>query len=121
MGLLELNKNKSTTWKHLKSAKNGVKTRGKTYHTRKETKHLSQQQPDLFDSIGRLWSNFTFPPCSAEAEEGGPTLFLISAAIVMKACSTLVAFFAEVSRNGIPNWSAYSWFSFHYSGCLLGS
>ena len=39
---------------------------------------------------------------------GGPTLFLISAAMVMKACSTFVAFFAEVSKNGMPNWSAYS-------------
>jgi hypothetical protein len=31
---------------------------------------------------------------------------LISAAIVMKACSTLVAFFADVSRKGIPISSA---------------
>jgi hypothetical protein len=35
-------------------------------------------------------------------------LFLISAAIVMKACSTLVAFFALVSRNDKPSWSANS-------------
>lgn len=33
----------------------------------------------------------------------GPTRFLISAAMVMNACSTLVAFFADVSRNGMPN------------------
>jgi hypothetical protein len=39
------------------------------------------------------------PPLGA----GGPTRFLISAAIVMKACSTFVAFFADVSRNGIPS------------------
>ena len=42
------------------------------------------------------------------AGAGGPTLFLISAAMVMKACSTFVAFLAEVSRKGIPSWSAYS-------------
>lgn len=39
---------------------------------------------------------------------GGPTRFLISAAMVMNACSTLVAFFADVSRKGMPSWSAYS-------------
>ena len=40
---------------------------------------------------------------------GGPTLlYSISAAIDIKACSTLVAFLAEVSRNGMPNWSAHS-------------
>jgi hypothetical protein len=32
--------------------------------------------------------------------------FLISDAIVMNACSTLVAFFADVSRNGMPISSA---------------
>ena len=46
------------------------------------------------------------PPVWAAA--GGPTLFLISAAMVMKACSTLVAFLAEVSKKGMPSWSAYS-------------
>ena len=35
-----------------------------------------------------------------------PHLFLISAAIVMKASSTFVAFFALVSRKGIPISSA---------------
>ena len=40
---------------------------------------------------------------------GGPTRFLISAAIVMKAVSTFVAFLADVSKNGMPNVSAYSW------------
>ena len=29
--------------------------------------------------------------------------------IVKKACSTLVAFLAEVSRKGIPSWSANSY------------
>ncbi len=33
-------------------------------------------------------------------------LFLISPAMVMKACSTLVAFLALVSRNGMPISSA---------------
>lgn len=40
--------------------------------------------------------------------EGRADLFLISADIVMKACSTLVLFLAEVSRKGISNWSAKS-------------
>jgi len=33
----------------------------------------------------------------------------ISVAIVINACSTLVEFFAEVSKNGIFNESAYSY------------
>lgn len=37
-------------------------------------------------------------------------LFLISAAIVMKVCSTLVAFLALVSKKGIPISSAKAWF-----------
>ncbi len=36
-------------------------------------------------------------------------LFLISAAIVIKACSTLVASFALVSKNGMPISSAKAW------------
>ena len=48
------------------------------------------------------------PPTPSEGAEGGPIRFLISAAIVMKACSTFVAFFADVSRKGIPSCSAYS-------------
>lgn len=40
---------------------------------------------------------------------GGPILLLISAAIVMKACSTFVAFLALVSKNGIPSESANSY------------
>jgi hypothetical protein len=34
---------------------------------------------------------------------------LICFAMVKKACSTFVAFFAEVSRNGIESWSANSY------------
>ncbi|KAG7229907.1 hypothetical protein INR49_009625, partial [Caranx melampygus] len=41
---------------------------------------------------------FSPPPAVAP----GPILFLISAAIVMKACSTLVAFLALVSKKGMP-------------------
>ncbi len=43
---------------------------------------------------------------STTDEDKSAYLFLISAAIVMKACSTLVAFFALVSRNGMPISSA---------------
>ena len=51
----------------------------------------------------------TFPPAAPGPDgAGGPTRFFISAAIVMNACSTFVAFLAEVSKNGMPNWSAYS-------------
>lgn len=65
-----------------------------------------QQQPPLASTL-RLLSILTALGASA-ALEGGPTRFLISAAIVMNACSTLVAFFADVSRNGMPSWFAYS-------------
>ena len=52
---------------------------------------------------------FTFPPAAPGPDgAGGPTRFFISAAMVMNACSTFVAFLAEVSKNGMPNWSAYS-------------
>jgi hypothetical protein len=44
-------------------------------------------------------------PASTRAR-GGAHLFLISAAMVMKACSTLVAFLADVSRKGMPISSA---------------
>lgn len=50
---------------------------------------------------------FTFPAWGPEGA-GGPTLFFISAAMVMNACSTFVAFLADVSKNGMPSWSAYS-------------
>ena len=54
-------------------------------------------------------SMLTFPPAAPGPEgAGGPTRFFISAAIVMNACSTFVAFLADVSKNGMPNWSAYS-------------
>ena len=39
----------------------------------------------------------------------GPCARLISAAIVINACSTFVAFFALVSKKGICSWSANSW------------
>jgi len=45
----------------------------------------------------------------SDAAVTGPILFLISAAIVINACSTLVAFFALVSKNGMPIESANSW------------
>lgn len=80
-------------------------TQYKWYHSHQ---YQFQQHPDLVVSIGRPWSIFTLFVVSA-ADEGGPTLFLISAAIVMNACSTFVAFLADVSKNGIPSWSAYSW------------
>lgn len=55
-----------------------------------------------------LWI-FTLDFSEEPAVAPGPILFLISAAIVMKACSTLVALLALVSRNGIPKLSANSW------------
>lgn len=66
-----------------------------------------QQHPDLVGSTGFPWSILTFLPESA-ADEGGPTLFFISVAIVMNACSTFIALLADVSKNGMFNWSAYS-------------
>lgn len=68
---------------------------------------ISQQHPDLGLSIGLPWSIFTPFPVSA-ADDGGPTLFLISVAIVINACSTFIADFADVSKKGIPSWSANS-------------
>ena len=50
---------------------------------------------------GRIYINFGF--------EHLAYLLLISAAIVRKACSTFVAFFALVSRNGILRLSANSY------------
>lgn len=44
------------------------------------------------------------PPVAAP----GPIRFFISAAMVMNACSTLVAFLALVSRKGMPRESANS-------------
>ena len=48
---------------------------------------------------------FLSPPSAAWL----PMCFLISLAIVMNACSTFVEFLADVSRNGIPIESAYSY------------
>lgn len=53
--------------------------------------------------------SFTFGLSPPPAVAPGPILFLISAAMVMKACSTLVAFLALVSKKGIPRESANSW------------
>lgn len=65
--------------------------------------------------MGRPWSIFTLLAVSElAADDGGPTRFLISEAIVMNACSTLVAFFADVSKNGMFNWSANSYNDVHY-------
>lgn len=72
-----------------------------TRETENNKSKTVQQQPD-FDSTLRLLSILTALGASA-ALDGGPTRFLISAAIVMNACSTLVAFLADVSRNGMPS------------------
>lgn len=53
-----------------------------------------------------LADNFIYRPGRRDYRKRGPTL--IWRAIVRKACSTLVAFFAEVSKNGIPRLSANS-------------
>lgn len=53
--------------------------------------------------------SFTLGLSPPPAVAPGPILFLISAAMVMKACSTLVAFLALVSKKGIPRESANSW------------
>jgi len=50
------------------------------------------------------------------AAVAGPILFFISAAIVTNACSTFVALFALVSRNGMRSWSAYSCNNHHQNG-----
>lgn len=68
---------------------------------------LSQQQPPEAGLTGVLWIltlDFSLPPVVAP----GPILFLISAAMVMKACSTLVALLALASKKGIPKLSANS-------------
>ena len=63
---------------------------------------IQQHPPDLLPSTGRPVSIFTLLAVSV-ALDGGPTRFLISAAIVINACSTFVAFLADVSRKGMPN------------------
>jgi len=65
--------------------------------------YSSQQHPDFEDSIGRPCSILTLLAGSLAPLDGGPTRSLISAAIVIKACSTFIAFFADVSKNGMPS------------------
>ena len=67
----------------------------------------SQQQPPDEVLTGLLWI-LTLDFSEAPAVAPGPILFLISAAMVMKACSTLVELLALVSRKGIPRVSANS-------------
>ena len=72
----------------------------------------NQQQPPPGGLTGVL--EFIFMPACpaappAPALVGGPMRFLISAAIVMNTCSMFVADLADVSRKGIPSWSAYSY------------
>ena len=74
-----------------------------------EWRAISQQQPPdegLTLVPGVSWTLGLSPPPAAAP---GPILFLISAAMVMKACSTLVALLALVSRKGMPRLSANSW------------
>lgn len=68
----------------------------------------TQQQPPLDAFTGWLW-NLTLDFSSPHVPMHSPIFFLISAAMVMKACSTLLAFFALASRNRIPRESANSW------------
>ena len=67
-----------------------------------------QQQPPEVVLTGLLWI-LTLDFSALPAVAPGPILFLISAAMVMKACSTLVALLALVSRKGMPRLSANSW------------
>jgi len=66
-----------------------------------------QQQPPPDCLTGVLAFILTFGLSLAAVV--GPIRFFISAAIVTNACSTLVALFALVSRNGMRSWSAYSY------------
>ena len=67
----------------------------------------TQQQPPPDCLTGVLAFILTFGLSLAAV--AGPIRFFISAAIVTNACSTLVALFALVSRNGMRSWSAYSY------------
>lgn len=69
---------------------------------------LSQQHPPDEGLTVVPGVSFTFGFSAPPAVAPGPILFLISAAMVMKACSTLVAFLALVSKKGIPRESANS-------------
>lgn len=64
-----------------------------------------QPPPDCRTGVLSIFRLGLSPPVVAP----GPMRFLISAAIVMKACSTFVAFLALVSRKGIAKESANSW------------
>lgn len=70
---------------------------------------LSQQHPPDEGLTVVPGVSFTLGFSPPPAVAPGPILFLISAAMVMKACSTLVAFLALVSKKGIPRESANSW------------
>jgi len=63
--------------------------------------HIQQQPLELDDLTGVLALILTLDRWSAEDDADGPMRRLISAAIVRNACSTFVAFFALVSRNGM--------------------
>lgn len=63
-----------------------------------------QPPPDCRTGVLSIFRLGLSPPVVAP----GPIRFLISAAIVMKACSTFVAFLALVSRKGIAKESANS-------------
>lgn len=69
---------------------------------------VSQQQPPDEGLTVVPGVSFTLGLSPPPAVAPGPILFLISAAMVMKACSTLVAFLALVSKKGIPRESANS-------------
>lgn len=70
---------------------------------------LSQQHPPDEGLTVVPGVSFTLGFSPPPAVAPGPILFLISAAMVMKACSTLVAFLALVSRKGMARESANSW------------
>eukprot|EP00967_Tisochrysis_lutea_P078809 scaffold107444_cov28-Tisochrysis_lutea.AAC.2 len=70
-----------------------------TRQPRREPSGTQQQPPPVLTaSVFPPTLIFGLPPSLVGAEA---MRFLISPAIVMKASSTLVAFFAEVSRNGM--------------------
>lgn len=70
-----------------------------------EREALQQQPPpDCRTGVLSIFRLGLSPPAVAP----GPMRFLISAAMVMKACSTLVAFLALVSRNGMARESENS-------------
>lgn len=70
---------------------------------------VTQQQPPDEGLTVVPGVSFTLGLSPPPAVAPGPIRFLISAAMVIKACSTLVAFLALVSKKGIPRESANSW------------